>query len=291
MVADGHHEDAIWIAEGWLERHDGHTNEQLVTHALIDAWVTKATLEKDVAIFRALRERFADHPKIKRVHQKEALAAWELVSERTSTRADVETWIQDYSDVIQKPESMTLIADRAYREAKGVDSAGVWSLFIHDFPYDDRLPKASEREERAAYREMRDDGSIERYHRLLEKYPDHLHHDLVARDILKKWSVLDVPCEGEPPLCAHLPAGSPIAARWDSIPNRTVHARLVARLGTSVEAVDPAYLDQAQLTPGFFSLVLATDLPTEWTQFYAIELQVEQGKPFLLPFEVRDQTP
>jgi hypothetical protein len=238
-----------------------------------------------------LRERFADHTTIKRVHQKEAMIAWALVSERTSTRSDVETWIQDYSDVIKKPESMTLIADRGYREAKAMDSSGAWSLFIKDFPYDDRVSHASEREERAAYREMRDDGSLERYQRLLEKYPNHIHSDLVARDILKKWSVLDVPCEGEPPRCPQLPAGSQIAARWDNIKNRTVHARLVARLGTVVEALDPSYQELAQLTPGFFSLVLATDLPTEWTQFYAIELQVEQGKPFLLPFEVQHLAP
>ena len=288
MIEDGHHEDAIWIAEGWLERHEGHANEQLVTKALIDAWVTKATQEKDIAMFRALRERFDDHPEIKRVHQKEALVAWEIVSERTSTRLDVETWIQDYSHVIKKPESMTLVADRAYREAKALDSAGAWSLFIKDFSYDDLIPQASEREERAAYREMRDDGSVEAYQRLLEKYPDHLHRDLVARDILKKWSVLDIPCEGEPPRCTQLPAGSQIAARWDDIPNRTVHARLVARLGTLVEHLDPSYLELVQTTPGLFSLVLASELPTEWTQFYAVELPVEQGKPFLLPFEVQN---
>ena len=287
MVANGSHEDAIWIAEGWLAKHEGHTNEALVVNALIDAWVIKATAEKDLALFRGLRERFVGHSKMKRVHQLEAQLGWELVSVRTSTREDVENWIQLYSTVIQKPESMTLVADRAFREAKLTDSSQAWNLFLKDFPYDDRIPKASDREERAAYREMRDDGSLKGYQRFLERYPDHPHRNLVARDILERWSVLDVPCDGAPPRCQTLPEGSQIAVSWDRIPGRSVTARVVGRLGTMTEPLDESYSVQSVLSDDFFSLTLPRELPIDWTQFYAVELTVKNGMSHLLPFDVQ----
>lgn len=306
LLEAGRVAEAVDFGETWIEKHTGDVRADEVNRALENAVYQRAILMNTTEAFQGFREQFPDSKHIKRATELEARAGWDHVSRRGSTRIEVENWVRDYDHIIHKPESLQLLADRAYAETRREDTAVAWRLFQDDFPYDERVTTAEAREDKAAYREMRDAGSKEAYVGFLEDYPQHEHHALIARDLIRKWGEFTLPCSGSPPACPVLPAGTVLDLRWEAPPNYQPTVRMVALFGTETRPIAEAFgptstartgWSASQMAAGLsgelwadvFRLTLPFDLYGDLTQTFALEVDLGKGKPAVFPFSVRPQ--
>ena len=306
LLEAGRVTEAVDFGEAWMNKHTGDSRSGEVNRALENAVYQQAILRNSPEGFQSFAEQFPDSKHLQRAKVLEARAAWDRAAKRNSTRLQVEHWVRDYDHIIQKPESLQLLADRAYAETRREDTAVAWRLFQDDFPYDARVTTAEAREDKAAYREMRDAGTKDAYVVFLEDYPQHEHHALIARDLIFKWGEFTLPCSGSPPACPTLPAGTVMDLRWEAPPNYQPTVRVVALFGTETRPVAEAFGPTStqrtgwsanqmaaglsgQLWADMFRVTLPFDLHGDLTQTFAFEVDLGKGKPAVFPFSVRPQ--
>jgi hypothetical protein len=302
LIEDGTPQEAVELAETWLEKHGDDDEADEVRKALRRAYFEIAKSDGTVASFAAFRDRYPKGRLSEQAMERESGLAWKAIRD-TEDRAEVDAWLELYSATKYGPDAKKLASDLAWASAEAADDRHHWAEFADSYPNDTRVGAARKREVAAAYRDAKAGGKAKDLRGFLRGYPKAAQVNEVESLLLERFAALELPCEGKPPVCESLEAGQIIGARWERIPRNRITAHLVALVDDKERPLDEAFGELAMgvldrdrtaiveaLTGRYGEQAWRVKLPfpllRDKAAGFAVRLQAGDHEPLLLPFRV-----